>query len=66
MTNPIITTVGYSLEEMGKLVMESLFNRIDDGEGKPIQITIPTELIVRPSTDPTIEVSAKNYVKKNL
>ncbi len=54
MTNPTITTVGYSMEDMGKLVMESLIKLINETDAKPIQITIPIELIVRQSTSPTI------------
>lgn len=55
MTNPTITSVGYSMVDMGKLVMESLIKRIEDKAIDPIRIAIPTELIIRPSTEAKAE-----------
>ena len=63
MTNPPITTVRYSYRELGKKVVESLIKRIDDKDGDPIQLTIPTEVVIRPSTDPTIKSMNKSYVQ---
>jgi hypothetical protein len=66
MTNPPITTVGFSFEEMGKTIVTILFDRLGDAEAKPIQVTIPAKLIIRNSTNPTKEKSEKDNVQNNI
>lgn len=51
-TEPALTTVRQSMQRMGGLAAQSLLELIANGGERPIQRTLPVELIARDSTGP--------------
>lgn len=50
MTSPRITTVQQPLQLIGKRVIEIVNHQIENNDTKPVQETVPVELIIREST----------------
>jgi LacI family transcriptional regulator len=52
LVRPALTTVRQPLEQMGRLATQMLLDRLKNPEKKVDRIELPTELIVRGSTQP--------------
>jgi LacI family transcriptional regulator len=52
LTEPPLTTIDQSIQEMGRRAVELLIDLIDGNTEGPQQITLPTRLVVRQSTGP--------------
>jgi len=50
---PPLTTIDQSIQEMGRLAVELLIDRIEGVADRPQQVTLPTRLVVRQSTGPS-------------
>jgi LacI family transcriptional regulator len=53
LTEPPLTTIDQSIQEMGRRAVELLIGLIDGNSEGPQQITLPTRLVVRQSTGPS-------------
>jgi LacI family transcriptional regulator len=51
-TEPPLTTIDQSIQEMGRQAVELLIDLIDGNPDRPQQITLPTRLVVRQSCGP--------------
>lgn len=54
-TNPPLTSVHIPKEEIGRIAVQTLINKINKGEGLPLKIVLPTRLILRESVAPLKE-----------
>jgi LacI family transcriptional regulator len=50
--HPGLTTVRQPLEEMGRLAVQILLNRLDDPDLPGERVELPTELVIRESCKP--------------
>jgi LacI family transcriptional regulator len=49
--NPTLSTVKVHTEEMGKTAVKILYDRFKNARDIPLKVTLPTELVLRESTD---------------
>ncbi len=49
LTTPSLTTIDQSIQEMGYEAARLLIGLIDEPDGDPIHLTLPTKLVVRQS-----------------
>ncbi len=57
---PALTVVQQPIEELGRLALECLIERINDDEAQPRQDILPTQLVVRESTAPYTPRSSRS------
>ena len=50
--NPMLTAIHIPLDEMGKIPVKILIDRIEGGHELPIKVELPTKLVTRESCGP--------------